>query len=67
MGCPEKRSTTVPDKVTVGTADGVGAVGAPGTLGRLASHALEDTISKQPTTMGINIKRDFTGAIGASV
>jgi hypothetical protein len=27
-----------------------------GMLGRLASHALEDTVSKQPMTKGINIK-----------
>jgi hypothetical protein len=58
MGWPEKRSTTVPDKVTVGSAGAAGAVGAVG--GRLASHALEDTVSKQPTPTGINIKRDFT-------
>jgi hypothetical protein len=59
IGCPEKRSTIVPDKVTVGTAGvagEVGSVGAPGMLGRLASHALEDTDSKQPMTKGINIK-----------
>jgi len=63
MGCPEKRSTTVPDKVTVGTAGaigGVGAVGAAGMLGRAESHALEDTVSKQPMTTGVNLERDFT-------
>ena len=59
MGCPEKRSTTVPDKVAVGPG-AVGALGAPDMLGRLVSHALEDTVSKQPTTTGINIQRDFT-------
>ena len=67
MGCPEKRSTTVPDKVTVGPAGAgraVGAVGAPGMFGRLASHALEDTMSKQPTTTGIILKQGFTVASG---
>src|SRR6187549_216949 len=67
MGCPEKRSTTVPDKVTVGPAGAAGAVGevgVPGVFGRLASHALEDTVSKLPTTTRINIKEDFTVASG---
>ena len=59
MGCPEKRSTTVPDNVAVPTVGGVGAVGR-----RLVSHALEDTV-KQSTTTGINIKRDFTVRIWA--
>ena len=66
MGCPENRSATVPDTVTVGTAGAVGAVGAvgaPGMLERLASHAIEDIVNKQPTTTGINIMRDFTARI----
>ena len=63
IGCLEKRSATVPDKVTIGTAGAVGAVGtvgAPDVLGRVASHALDDIVSKQLTRTRAKILRDFT-------